>query len=445
MDIAIKLPHFSTPKAESILKVVDLELGQESQNWERLNEVLEQILQVSVSTDSKYFMNQLFSGTTPEMLLANEYNGKMRTTLATFEAAPVLSLIEMEVIKKLGLLIGWSHVEGLAVPGGSAANFMALHCARQRCFPDYKEKGMGQKKFRVFTSDQAHYSLKKACVALGFGTDCLTLVRSDELGKLSVEDLKLQVQLCLDRSEIPLMVCATAGTTVYGAFDPLLEISKVCRGEGIWMHVDGAWGGPVLFSDKLKPLMRGIEEADSMTFDAHKLLGANLTCSYFLTNDEQILLRANDVSGADYLFHEGSEVIDRGRLSWQCGRSADSLSFWTIWKSKGTKNLGQLIDRLISVRDETLEWIATKDRLQLVITPEFLNLCIQVIPPPEAAFDDLKLWSQNVREFLKANDLCFVNYAKKSDGTSFLRLILAHPEIDFATVKKILTDALAVL
>lgn len=402
-----------------------------------LRRALSEVRSRSLTTSSPYFMNQLFSGLMPQNLMAEELIAQTRTTMATIEASPVFSKIESQLVESLGEIIGWEvgSRDGVCVPGGSAANFMALHCARQKKFPEMKKRGIAGKILKVFVSQEAHYSFKKACMALGLGTDHLVSVAVDAHGKMIPHELEAKIEACIKNGETPLLVSATSGTTVLGSFDPIDEISQVCRKHGVWLHVDAAWGGPALFSEKLKDLMSGSELADSLTFDAHKLFGAGLTCSFILTKHVGLLLEANDVSGGDYLFHASDESIDRGKMTWQCGRRADALSFWTIWKSLGTQGLGSFVDRLTSVRDEALAWIQTQERIELVSSPEYLNLCVRIKPPrPELDKAD---WSRQVREGLKDKNIAMVNYSTNEQG-HFLRLILANPELELKHVQQIL-------
>lgn len=439
---------FEQPNVENLLKQIDLTVSSEGQSWDELGRLLTQVRETSISTHSIYFMNQLFSGVLPEALASEKILAETRTTMATYEASPIFTLIESELMKSLGTLIGWDSqtTDGVMVPGGSAANFMALHCARIRKNPDLKKVGLYQSKpLRIFCSAEAHYSMQKACVALGFGTDSLVRIPTDEkTGTMLLPELEKNIQACLNTNYIPLMVCATAGTTVKGAFDPIESISQLCKQHEIWLHVDGAWGGPVIFSDRHKSLVAGIGQADSMTFDAHKLFGATLTSSVFVTRDGRILLQANDVSGGEYIFHHNSEMIDRGRLSWQCGRRADALSFWTIWKSYGTAGLGQFVDRQMSLQAEFTQWVRLQPRLKLIAEPGYLNICVQVLPPTERSDADKKGWSEYVRNELKKKNQCMINYSVERDGTTFLRLILAHPQIKLTELKQMLQWALEV-
>lgn len=424
---------FQPAPIQDLKSAIDLSESVDIANLEKL---LSRFQNESISTHSPYFMNQLFTGVLPQMLMAEELIVRTKTTLATYEASSIFSAMEAEVIEALGKQIGWSSGirSGVSVPGGSAANFMAVHCARHRAIPEVKTKGMYGARLKVFVSEEAHYSFKKALAILGVGIENLVQIPVDQAGRMVAKILRDRIQECRAAGDVPLMVAATAGTTVLGAFDELPKISKICQEFGVWLHVDGAWGGPAIFSTQLRHLVEGIASADSVTFDAHKLFGANLTSSFFLTRHKEILLNANDVSGAEYLFHSDDPTLDRGRLSWQCGRKADAASFWTLWKSVGTEGLGKFVDRLIGLREETRSWIQDQPRLELIAEPDYLNICIRVHPPGGGKDPD---WSRKVRENLKTTDLAMVNYSSNLEGT-FLRLILAHPYLEFCHIRQIL-------
>lgn len=418
----------------------DMSLQFNSIQWEELSKLLLKIESYSVTVNSPYFMNQLFSGIRPESLIAEEVINRTKATTATTEASPVFSMAEIEIVEALGKIVGWKKTQGVSTPGGSAANFMAIHCARHRFSPSIKHEGNGTNKFKIFVSTEAHYSFKKACVAMGLGLDSLVQIKVDADGKMIVSALENEIKLAKARGEVPIMVAATAGTTVLGSFDPIAEIAKICNKQKIWLHVDAAWGGAALFSSELKKLTEGIHLADSVTFDAHKFFGAPLTCGFFLTSDSTVLLEANDVSGADYLFHDVGENIDRGRLSWQCGRPPDAFTFWTIWKSNGTEGLTAAVEKQILNRNRLLDWISYQPRLKLIHSPEYFNVCVQ-IKPPNSTGDEFN-WSKNVRRMLIEKNLAMVNFSTTAEGLTFLRLILCHQYLDNKHLEEILTWAL---
>ncbi len=434
--------QFASITPQKIKELIDVELSEFGLPFEELKKLLSEVQKQNVQTHSVFFMNQLFSSVPPENLLAQDVITKSRTTAATFEASPVFTTIEIETIQKLCDLIGWDkdRQDGITVSGGSAANFMALHCARQKHNPHYKTIGMSGHKYKIFASQESHYSFKKACVALGFGLNALVTVKSQNDGRIDVQELEKEIKHSIAQGEVPLLISATAGTTVLGAFDPTVEIADLCEKYKIWFHVDGAWGGPILFSEKRQQLLPQIERCDSMTFDAHKLLGAQLTCSFFLTQHKGLLFEANDVAGGDYLFHSENDKPDMGRQSWQCGRNPDAFAFWTLWKSQGSLGFKKLIDHLYHVQNETVRWVKEQPRLQLVADPEFLNICVRVLPP---TMNPDPNWSTYVRQKLKDQNQVMVNYSHDQNGT-FLRLILAHPQIQFKHVQQIFEWSLSI-
>ena len=164
------------------------------------------------------------------------------------------------------------------------ANGYAINIARHWMFPIVKDKGLtAVPRLVVFTSEDAHYSVKKLAAFLGIGANNVYSIKVDSSGKMCVVDLRQQINRCIDEGARPLMVSATAGTTVLGAFDPLRPISDLCKEYEIWLHVDAAWGGGALISRKHRHLLDGIELADSVTWNPHKLLAAPQQCSTLLT------------------------------------------------------------------------------------------------------------------------------------------------------------------
>ena len=147
----------------------------------------------------------------------------------------------------------------------------------------------------------------------------------------------------------PFFVGCTAGSTVRGTFDPFDGVADVCEAEDMWMHVDGAWGGPAVFSSRpeMKELMRGVERSDSFTFNAHKLLGAPLQTTTFICHHKESLLSCNS-SKAGYLFdkRKANSAFDIGDQTFMCGRKTDALKFWALWRYRGTNGIARHVDAL---------------------------------------------------------------------------------------------------
>lgn len=217
-------------------------------------------------------------------------------------AAPMLCLAEEACVSSLASLCGWDadQADGLTMPGGSSSNTFAIQTALTSLLPNFKQEGvigvvsdLSQKLSRshrackplIYTGAEAHYSLEKAAIACGLGLGSVVKVPCNVEGDMDVDALDRLLHEAYENTDgdgdkvagLPFFVNATAGSTVTGSFDRLERIATVCQkhralGHSIWLHVDGSWGGPVLFSRTYRDRMRGIEEFDSFTINPHKLL-----------------------------------------------------------------------------------------------------------------------------------------------------------------------------
>lgn len=148
--------------------------------------------------------------------------------------------MEQVVMTKMREIIGWNCGDSILAPGGSISNLYAFLAARHRMFPNYKEHGAKclPGELVMFTSDQAHYSVKSCAAVSGLGTDNCIVIPSDEGGRMIASELERAIVEHKALGHIPFFVSATAGTTVLGAFDPLQEIGDICQKHGLWFHVD---------------------------------------------------------------------------------------------------------------------------------------------------------------------------------------------------------------
>ena len=277
-------------------------------NEDSLWQAVEKVLDKSVRTTHPLFLNQLFGGLQPESISAEWLSTILNPTMATFEIAPMMTILEKEVARKLSNLMGLKLGEGIMVTGGSNANIVGLLCARQFKVPDVKKRGYQGKKYTIYVSTEAHYSYEKAVHISGLGIDHMRAVRVDANGAMDPKILREMVRQDMAQGFIPLMIGATAGTTVLGAFDPIAEINKVAREYNLWLHVDAAWGGGAILSPTHRHLLKGIHLADSVTFDAHKTLNTGLIASFILCKHPGMLKQTNQGGGSEYIFHDLSLI-----------------------------------------------------------------------------------------------------------------------------------------
>ena len=223
--------------------------------------------------------------------LASGFNSQ----LATRDHAPFPVALEERLIGELGAMFGWDRTKafGAFTAGGGEANATALQCALALAFPDLAERGVRSLSGdpRVYVSAEGHATIGRAARLAGLGASAVRVVPAD--GAQRMKASALRETIARDRAEgaLPFLVVATAGTTSTGAIDPLREIATIAERERCWLHVDAAWGGLAALVPELRPALEGIDRADSITFDAHKIMSAPMGTGTFLTRHDEILER----------------------------------------------------------------------------------------------------------------------------------------------------------
>ncbi|XP_069828276.1 cysteine sulfinic acid decarboxylase isoform X2 [Dendropsophus ebraccatus] len=424
---------------EELKRRLDFKLRHEGESQDVLLGYCRDIIRLSVKTGHPRFFNQLFSGLDRHTLTGRIITEALNTSQYTYEVAPVFVLMEDEVLRTMRSFIGWKTGDGIFCPGGSISNMYAMNVARFQRFPECKEKGMNAlPRLVVFTSQESHYSVQKGAAFLGIGTDNVILVDTNDRWKIMPEDLEHKIQKVKDKGSVPFLVSATCGTTVFGAFDPLEGIAEVCERHGLWLHVDAAWGGSALLSSRHRHLLKGIERADSVTWNPHKLLGVGLQCSAFLLRDTTILEQCH-AAKATYLFQTDkfySLEYDTGDKSIQCGRRVDCLKLWLMWKALGSKGLERRVDKVLEHTRYLVEEMKKRKGFQLVMEPEFVNLCFWYIPPSLRNQENspdfwtrLEKVAPVVKERMMKKGSMMVGYQPHGSRVNFFRQIVVNPEV----------------
>ncbi|XP_044581560.1 glutamate decarboxylase isoform X1 [Cotesia glomerata] len=369
-----------------LMRILDLEIPDNGLTLQQLLIDCSTTLKYQVKTGHPHFFNQLSCGLDVVSMAGEWLTATANTNMFTYEIAPVFILMEHVVLQKMRELIGWNTGDSILAPGGSISNLYAFLAARHKMFPQYKERGLaavgGQ--LVMFTSDQCHYSVKSCASVCGLGTDNCVMVPSDERGRIIPSKLEELILERKARGHIPFFVNATAGTTVIGAFDPIAQIADICEKYKLWLHVDAAWGGGLLLSRKYRhPRLTGIERADSVTWNPHKLMGALLQCSTIHFKEEGLLISCNQMS-AEYLFMTDKLYdvrYDTGDKVIQCGRHNDIFKLWLQWRAKGTEGFEKLMDRLMELSEYMVKRIKQmSDRFYLILEPELVNVCFWYLP-----------------------------------------------------------------
>ncbi|WP_347174045.1 pyridoxal phosphate-dependent decarboxylase family protein [Polaribacter uvawellassae] len=353
---------------------IDLSLQENALVEDAFKKVLKEVLIATPKTATNLFFNQLFGGRQSKAILGDLLAVLLNNSMYTYKVAGPQVGIEQEIIRQSCNLIGYgSQSNGTFPAGGSMSNYMALIMARDVKDPDCRQNGMS-KPLVVYTSKESHYSNAKNASFTGIGKANIRYIEADERGRMIPAKLEAQINLDIQNGKIPAFVNATAGTTVLGAFDPIDEIATITEKYNIWLHVDGAYCGSIIFSDTKRHLLKGIEKSDSFSYNAHKMIGTPLTCSVILVKEKKHLHNSfsND---ADYLYQTDGDDFNLGKTSFQCGRRNDALKFWTLWKSVGTNGLEKIVDQQFYLADIARKYVVNHPDYTLYSYEDSVSIC----------------------------------------------------------------------
>lgn len=360
--------------AELLHDKLDLSLNEEGIVDDQLKEVLSDIIKSTPKTASKLFFNQLFGGRLGKATLGDLLAVMLNNSMYTYKVAGPQVGIEKVILNEVSLRIGYgSDSEGTFASGGSMTNYIAMLMARDRFDPKIKNSGY-DKTLVAYTSEASHYSIEKNAAFIGIGRNQVRKIKVDHNGKMNVEALYHAVEEDIKDGMHPFFVNATAGTTVLGAFDDIYAISEVCKKYKLWLHIDGAYCGSVIFSETFKHLVDGVEHSDSFSVNAHKMLGTPLTSSIIVTKHKKHLhdSLSND---AEYLYQTDGDDFNLGKTSLQCGRRNNALKLWTLWKSVGHKGLENIVDKQFHLAKIARDYITSNKGYKLYSFEDSISVC----------------------------------------------------------------------
>jgi glutamate/tyrosine decarboxylase-like PLP-dependent enzyme len=372
---------------EELCAKIDMTVQDGARSYDDLVAACREILAYSVKTGHPHFHNQLFAACKPAALCGEFVTAAANASMYTYEVAPVFTVMENKIIKKMYGFLGWGEGDGIFCPGGSMANFYGMNLARfQKCREfevDVKKKGMRAAPHLVaYVSVDGHYSITKAAAFLGIGTDNVVKVASNDQGCMLPE--ALEAAMAADKAEgrVPFFIQATLATTVLGGCDDLVAIRAVADKFGAWLHVDGCWGGSVVLSKTHRHLAAGVEKVDSFSWNPHKMMGVPLQCAAFLTQHLGLLQEAH-AANAKYLFQKDklNTNLDTGDKSVQCGRKVDVLKLWMAWAATGDRGYEAHIDNIMDVARHLRDEVVRRDEFLLVAEPMCTNVCFWFVPP----------------------------------------------------------------
>jgi aromatic-L-amino-acid/L-tryptophan decarboxylase len=283
---------------------------------------------------------------------ADRLAGSFNPQLASSASSPVPVALESHVIQAVARRAAFGDdATGHFATGGSEANFTALICALTAAHPKFSEGGVrafgGPVKF--YTSRDCHIAWLKIAHQAGIGRSALRLVATDGRGRMDPEALLRAIADDRAAGAVPVMIVATAGTTGAGMIDPLHACADIAKQQALWLHVDAAWGGAVLASNRLRGLLDGIERADSITIDAHKWLATTMGCAIFISRRADLLSEAFHAS--TNFMPSSIAGVDPYLNSVQWSRRFLGLRLFLALAAAGWEGLGAHVERGVDVME----------------------------------------------------------------------------------------------
>jgi len=333
-----------------------------------LDEVLREMVDKGFHVPSGNYFGLMNPTPTYVGVMAEALVAALNPQLATVKRSQLASKIEHETVRWIGERVGWpGEFNGTFTTGGNEANFSGLALALASKFPYAIEEGVASIGAQpvLYASDEAHHSIDKSAGLLGLGRKALRRIGVNSNIQLDPQILEETLAADLASGKKPFCVIATTGTTNTGAVDDLVAIAEICRRHDLWLHVDGAYGGSAIFSDQHRELLRGIEQADSITIDPHKWLAMPLAAGVILTRHPEMLERAFAVAAPYMPKAAESKGLDNSRISTQWTRRMNSLKLWLTLRVHGRKAYEEHIDRQLNLARGFASWIRASERFEL--------------------------------------------------------------------------------
>ncbi len=341
------------------------------------------------------FMGWVHGGGTAVGMLAEMLAGALNANLGGRDHAPIE--VERQVIRWAAELFGLpAESSGLLVTGTSTANMIGVLVARTAALgPESRRRGIRAARITAYASEAAHGCIPRAMEIAGLGSDALRRIPCDEAGR--IDPTALEAAIARDRAAgtRPFLLVGTAGTVDIGAVDDLARLAEIALGERLWFHVDGAFGAMLALSPRLKPLLAGIESADSIGFDFHKWAQVPYDAGCVLVRDA-VRHRAAFARSAAYLRHDSRGLAGGG--PWPCDFGPDlsrgfrALKVWLTLKVFGADRLGQVVEASCELAHRLASRVAAEPALEL-LAPVALNIvCFRYVGgDPTFDFDALNV------------------------------------------------------
>ena len=379
--------------------------------------IVAEVIETSLHLAHPRYVAQQVAAPIPLAALVESVVAALNNSLAVWEMSPAATAIDRDLIDDFKHIFGYpARADGTSVQGGGFANLTALLAARARLAPESSKRGGGR--IAVLAGAQTHYTVSRAADIMGLGSDAVFTIPLDGLYRTDAHEVPGAFRTARRAGFRRFVLVATCGSTPTGSCDDLVTLAEMARRENAWLHVDAAHGGGMAFSRRYRRLLRGIERADSIAFDPHKMLFMPLTASIVLLRNGRHL-RAAFEQQAPYLFSAAPrELPDIGQFTIACSQRFDSLKTWLTWKAYSPALWDELITHVCDMAHAAYEYCIRSPLIEPVHEPQLNVLCFRLRRGPGSGTASDRLhW--RIKEEVNASGRAYISSTVSMGAESF--------------------------
>jgi L-2,4-diaminobutyrate decarboxylase len=403
----------------------------------RLADIVRLYLRTGIQVHSPGYMGRQFSGVVPLAGLVDFVSSISNQPSSFYEAGQLPNVAEQIMAAELGDLIGWppDTFAMVTTSGGSLANLTALLAARNRRYAGVWERGAWDHapsratrggRPAIAAGADVHYSVSRTAGILGIGESHVIRLPLDDEGQIRPDLVRPALDDAHHRGLDVFCLVATAGTTSRGAFDPLGPLADIAQERDLWLHVDGAHGASLLVSDTLRGRVGDVRRADSLTWDAHKMMFVPAPCTLLFYRRQEDSRQAFH-QDASYVFSktpDAHSLLDSGDRNLECTKRPMIMALWVLWALRGKTFFAHKIEYLCHLTRLAHRILLDEPDFEVLHTPESNILCFRY-HPAHLLDSDVHAFQQTVRERVRRRGRFFISQVDIK-GVTALRVVMTN-------------------
>ena len=383
-----------------------------------------------------FFAYFAITGSAPGVL-GELVSAALNVNAMLWRTCPAATELEQVVLDWLRQMLGLPPQFGVLMDTASVATLCAVAAARESLELGIRTRGMAGRpdlpRLRLYTSEQAHSSVEKAAIVLGFGQEGVRKIPTDAEYRMRPDALEEALREDLRAGWRPACVVATVGTTSTTSVDPVDQIAQVCERYGVWLHVDAAYGGAAAILPEMRWVLHGCERADSFLVNPHKWLFTPIDCTAFYTRRPEALRGAFSLV-PEYLQTPLSDAVNFMDYGVQLGRRFRALKLWMVLRMFGVRGLQEALRKHLQLARQFAEWVDSSEEFQRVAPVPFSTVCFRHRAPglsPEEA----NRFNERLLEAVNATGQAYLSHTVLR-GQYVLRLAVGNLRTELRHVRR---------